>query len=423
MARIFRQWRETMRGSKIGNAGRVVSLTALFLALTCFMQPESSAIRVVENPRTPKAKNAGRVIVPKEVMSISGNGHSDYSFKFPSSLRVTPDGSLLLIENANGCTQVLLFGKDGRFLRNLVKEGKRPGEIGHLAGYFISEKKVVVLAKEPDKLLWFDSAGKYEREIALPFDVANLIPLAFIDGAFYFQLDHFDSNSDRDVGFCGEFSIIDVPSDIFLFTEGSDALKPITSFPTKSFIACVGCGDLACCGTSRISGLMAVPYQAKYLALFHTSEYLLKIYDPSVNTVIREFRRSYKRVKAKRARAKHEETIGEKTFTLMDNEMIIGGKICTMPDRNYTNDIVNILTRGDEVWAVTSIYDKANGVLIDLFSGSGIYEDSFYLKLPESALVTLGDKRSTVDGNALYTICYPMNQDDACVIRKYLIEK
>jgi hypothetical protein len=422
MLNSFGQWMKTMRRSKIDKVGRVVSLIALLLALTCLVQPESSAIRVVDNPRSPKAKNAGRVIVPKEAMSISGKGHRDYSFKYPSSLRVMYDGSLLLIENVNGCTQVLLFGKDGRFLRNLVKKGNGPGEMGYPAGYFTSENKVIVLAKEPDKLLWFDSAGKYEREIPLPFDVASLIPLAFIDGAFYFQLNHFGFNSDRDVGLCGEFSIIDVPSDIYSFTEGSDALKLIASFPTKSFIACVG-SDRVSCGTSGISRLTAVPYQAKYLALFHTSEYLLKIYDPSVNTVIREFRRSYKRVKAKRVRAEHEETIGEKTFTLMDNEMIIGGKICAMPDRNYKNDIVNILTRGDEVWAVTSIYDKAKGVLIDLFNGSGIYEDSFFLKLPESALVTLGDKRSTLDGNALYTICYPMNQDDACVIRKYLIDK
>jgi hypothetical protein len=75
----------------------------------------------------------------------------------------------------------------------------------------------------------FDSAGKYEREIPLPFDVANLIPLAYINGAFYFQLDHFDSDSDPDNGLCGEFSIIDAPSDILLFREGSNALKPIST--------------------------------------------------------------------------------------------------------------------------------------------------------------------------------------------------
>jgi len=32
-------------------------------------------------------------------------------------------------------------------------------------------------------------------------------------------------------------------------------------------------------------------------------------------------------------------------------------------------------------------------------------------------------ERSTLDGNALYTISIPSSKSDACVIRKYLVEK
>jgi hypothetical protein len=155
-------------------------------------------------------------------------------------------------------------------------------------------------------------------------------------------------------------------------------------------------------------GLIALPYQEKYLILSHTSKYLLKIYDPASNTVLREFWRAYERVKK----------APEK------DDRIISGESPTIPDLNYVSDIVNIFTSGDDIWVVTSTCDETKGVLMDVFTSGGVYKDSFYLKLPEPALKALLDTRhSTLDGNALYTISIPSNQDGTCFIRKYLIEK
>jgi hypothetical protein len=85
-------------------------------------KPIPASAQVVENPCTPKAQNAGRVIIPKEVMTISGNGQGEYSFVVPNTPSVMSDGSLLIREYTKNQNQLLLFDKNGRFLRNLILE-------------------------------------------------------------------------------------------------------------------------------------------------------------------------------------------------------------------------------------------------------------------------------------------------------------
>jgi sugar lactone lactonase YvrE len=366
------------------------------------IKPILASAQVVENPRTPRAQNAGRVIIPKEVMTISGNGQGAYSFVVPSAPSVMPDGSLLIREYTKDQIKLLLFDKNGRFLLDLMKEG---GGRVFFAGYFKTAKNIVVLSSNPDNsLLWFNSAGKFEHEISLPFKVKGLPPLAFLNDTFYFGPS--SGMGIRDLR--GEPRIIDMPMDIFSFTEGSGALKPLTSFTSKHLFK--GCkssgGGSISCGGSFIGTFIAVPYQAKYLVVSHTGEYLLKIYDPASNTIIREFRRDYDRVKS--APGKHD-------------DLFVIGKLPTSSDLDYENDILNIFTSGDDIWVLTSTRDETKGALIDLFDGSGVYKDSFYLKLPEPALQSLRDtSRSTIYGNALYM---RNTENDTSVINKYLIEK
>jgi hypothetical protein len=155
--------------------------------------------------------------------------------------------------------------------------------------------------------------------------------------------------------------------------------------------------------------LLIVRY--KFLALFHTSEYLLKIYDPAANAVQREFRRAYERVK------KPPEKDEQKK-----DRVGINGKTFTAPEQKYANDIVNLFARGSEIWAVTSTRDKVKGTLIDVFDGAGVYQDCFYLQLPEAALDSLvSPSRATLEGDFLYVIV--KNADETSSIRKYAIEK
>ena len=397
-----------MHKSGIGGSGRG-SIFVIFLVLMCVIWPALSAERIVNNPRTPKARNAGRVVTLTEVMAIPGEGQRDYNFKYPWNFGIAPDGSLLIRDVAERNTQFLLFDKDGRFLRNLFEKGKEPGGKVSPSGFFLASRNVVVLAEGAAevyqaKLLWFDGAGTYEREITLPYKNCTgcLRPLAFFDGVFYFlSPDSSWSNRDDKPGF------VDVPQNILSFAEGSGDYKSLASFPTRNYSFGSECNYYGTCRGEAvsISIFMAVPYQAKYLVLSHTRDYLLKIYDPVANAVIREFRRDYKRAKNEQGK----------------DETTIGGERRTAPHQKYTPDIVNILTRLDEIWVVTSTRDKAKGALIDIFDGGGVFRDSFYLKLPEPALDALiGPGHSALDGNALYLST--RNPDGTCAVRKYRID-
>ncbi len=76
------------------------------------------------------------------------------------------------------------------------------------------------------------------------------------------------------------------------------------------------------------------PVQQETPSLAHTEDYLVKIYDPVANKVVREFRRPYERVKREPL------TESEKK-----GGVIINGKHYTRPERKYQNDVKNVLTR------------------------------------------------------------------------------
>jgi len=378
--------------------GRVRGAVAC-LVLTFLSLPFAAAGQVIENPAQPRAKNAGRVVVPREVLAISDEGRGDFYFKWPGNLRVAPNG-LIFVRDEN---QFLQFDKDGRFLRNLFKKGQGPGEMGSFVGCFFTDKNVIASANDPNKLLWFNYAGTYERESPIRREGGMFLwPIACLNGVFYFE-----SSEIPDLK--GEPGVIDVPQAIVALTDGSGEPKPLASFQTKAFVVTSGGGSAR--GMISISFLGAVPYQKKFLVLFHTSEYLLKIYDPLANTVQREFRRAYERVK------KPPEKDEQKK-----DRVGINGKTFTAPEQKYANDIVNLFSRGSEIWAVTSTRDKVKGTLIDVFDGDGAYQDCFYLQLPEAALNSLDSpSRATLDGDFLYVIV--KNADETATIRKYAIEK
>ena len=81
-----------------------------------------------------------------------------------------------------------------------------------------------------------------------------------------------------------------------------------------------------------VTSLIAIPFQDKFLALTHTEDYLIKLFDPAANKVVREFRRPYSRVKGEPL------TEAEKK-----GGIIINDKHYTRPERKFENDVKNLL--------------------------------------------------------------------------------
>lgn len=374
----------------------MISRKQLGVLFACLLAAGAlQAQQIIENPEKPLSKNAGRVVVPKEIMAISDEGARDYYFKYPDNLKVAPDGSIFVKDIG----QLLWFDKDGRFVMNLQKKGQGPGEIERLADYGFTEKGFVVLALNPDRLLYFDHSGKFDHESPIRSDIGSIEAiLLFLNGVYYFRTSQFPQVQ-------GEPRIIDYDQRIKAIREGKEDLIARTTFPIKAFVGRIGGSS----GLYEMNELIATPYHKKYLVLSHTGEYLLKIYDAEADAVIRAFRRAYRRIEQ---------------FPLPEEKrggVILNGKRFLRPNQKHENDIAEILIHNDEIWVVTSTRDKNKGVLVDVFDEKGAYTDCFYLKLPEKALKSLLflAAGSVIQGDFLYII--ESNEDDTSVIKKYRI--
>ena len=352
--------------------------------------------QVIENPARPKAANAGRVVTPIEVLAISDEGTSDFYFNWPFGLAPGPDGSLLLRDR----DQVLVFDANGKFLRNLFKKGQGPGETPWPGIPIWTGKDIVVYASSPDKLVFFDRTGRYQREVPVrPEGRSGPTLIGYLAGRFYFESGEFPRTT-------GDPDFVDNPRTIVAANEADGSVTSLATFITRAWVVTSPSGAG---GMFPITSLIAVPFAGDLLVLAHTENYLIKLYDPAADKVVREFRRSYERVKG---------------IPLTEAEkkggMFINGKHYTRPERKFENDIKNLLARGGEIWAVTSTKDEAKGVLIDVFDREGVYRDCFWLKVPELAQQGLRSPGQCIlDGETLWVA--EGNVGEAYSIKKYRI--
>jgi hypothetical protein len=357
--------------------------------------PGGGSGQIIENPAKPKEPNAGRAVTPEEVAVISDEGTGEYYFKWPHGLRPGPDGSLLLAD----VDQVLWFDKNGKFIGNLFKKGQGPGEMPWLGTPVGTGQAAVVYSAAPDKLVYFDRTGRYAREIAIRREGGQSLTLiGYQAGRFYFAWGEFPRTS-------GDPDFVDNPRTIIAANEADGSITTLQTFVTRAFAVTAGGGG----GMFDVTSLIAAPLGESYLALTHTEDYLIKLFDPVANKVVKEFRRPYARVK------------GE-PLTEIEKKggIIINGKHYTRPERKFENDVKNLLVRDGEIWVVTSTKDKAKGTLIDVFDGEGAYRDCFWLKLPEPALASIvSPGQSALDGEFLWVI--ERADDETFSIKKYRI--
>jgi hypothetical protein len=370
------------------------NLCLLIVVVLLITFPSGILSQIIENPAKPKAAGAGRVVVPKEVLAISDQGTREYFFEVPRDLTIAPDGSLIVLDK----NQVLQFDRAGKFLRNLYKQGQGPGEMSYVRVCLATDKNIIVHTESPSRLIFFDHAGRYQKEIPVRvLDGMTYRPKTLLANGAMFYIQSADMPRVQ-----GDPDYVDVPHTILALDATTGGTRELSSFSTRSYVVTAGNST----GLREISSFLAAPFKTKYLALSHTSEYLIKIYDPAQDKIVREFRRAYERVRS------------EPPTAIDLKGHLIGGKRYRFPGQKFQNDVKTILTRGNEIWAVTSTKDDSKGVLIDIFDERGVYQDCFYLKLPRSALYSMGfPQYCALDGGSLWVV--ERDDDDLCTIRKY----
>jgi hypothetical protein len=264
-----------------------------------------------------------------------------------------------------------------------------------------TEANVVIYAGSPGKLVYFDRNGRYEKEIAIrPEGRRGLSLIGYQAGSIYFDSGEFPRTA-------GDPDIVYNPRTMIAVNATDGSITTLATFVTRAWVVTAPGGGG---GMFDITSLIAAPYQDKFLALTHTEDYLIKIYDPAANRIVREFRRPYVRIKGEPL------TEAEKKGGIR-----INNKHYTRPERKFENDIRNVLTREGEIWAVTSTKDKAKGVLVDVFDGEGSYQDCFFLKLPEADLKNiLSPGMCALDGDFLWVVARS-EEEGTFTIKKFRV--
>lgn len=321
--------------------------------------------QMIDNPEKPPGKNAGRVIQLKEVMRIV-DGEGKFYFREPWDIKVARDGSFYVQEP----DKLYQFDGKGKFIRNLCRRGEGPGEFNQgLTDFFLGENEIILASSNVIKIVRLSGNGIW-REDMRPKGRTFFGLLGFYNGSYYLVTRE-PGKYERITGFYEDDLRL-----IMVDSQG-EVTSTLSIFP---FTISIGSGERG--GFTYISRLITTSENPRYIYLYCTPEYMVRLVDLEKKEVIRSFRREYERVK-----------LGMKRKTPM-----------LMP--KFYNDICRLLIHKDNLWVVTSTFDKGKGILVDVFNKDGKYLDAFYLPLTK----ILTEERITyyapmaVSGDFLFTI-------------------
>lgn len=308
--------------------------------------------QVISNPEKPASGNAGRIAKITQALRINDDGKR-YFFKFPSNIKVAPDGSIFVVDKA----QLLRFDKNGTFLGNLQKKGEGPGEYLFILDFKVIDDHIFTIALLPPKNLELDLSGKVIKETRRP--VMNGIPkvLDLNKSMYYYIFGAFDREKQKT-------GLMEFKQNLFVSTYDGKQTDLNLSFPIRRSLVVSKTPDNQVMAMARDLDFFCYAVENENsLYVSHTQKYLVKHVDMAKGKLLREFTRTYNSVPY----IQKESDKGNAEFI----------------PREFFPDIEQIALHKGKVWVLTSTIDKNKGILVDVFSKEGKYLDNFYLPLPK----------------------------------------
>lgn len=315
----------------------LITIFILFIFWTSLFASEDQA--VIDNPEKPLNKNAGRVIQLKEVLRVTDAGGKFY-FSGPWDIKVARDGSFFVHEP----NKLYKFDGSGKFVKNLYKKGEGPGELNqNLTDVIIGEDEIILASSNMYKIIRLDIQGNLIEDIRPEWKFSTVVG--------YYNGKYFLTQSERKSSVRQKSEIREENLKLSVANNEKDITPTPYIFPiTISFN--IG-------GSILISWPRRINENQRFVYLFHTPEYLVKLLDLEKIEVVRSFRRKYERVKR---------------IPLKESKIPL-----LLP--KFHNDIYRLAIHKSNLWVITSNVDKEKGILVDVFNREGKYLDNFYLPL------------------------------------------
>ncbi|NIO80092.1 MAG: 6-bladed beta-propeller [Candidatus Aminicenantes bacterium] len=312
-------------------------------------------VKLIENPGTPKSKDAGRIIIPEEEMLITDE-EGDFYFKSPGRIKVAPDESIFVTDE----NQFLRFDKNGKFLNNQFKKGQGPGEYTYILNYQFIGDKIVIFTSQPYKIVETDIKGNLLKETRLREKMGFKRILGIVKDKFWLVSSSFQNILKRNTG---SFTL---NLELAWGTLDGKVEKTGIIFPEKWYMKkTVMKGGGVAVGMKSVVSSAFVMDASIYLYVSNTQEYMIHQVDLEQIKVIRKFNRKYTSIAFRDERTEEEK-----------KQRTIGS------DPKYFSDIQKVIICGGQLWVLTSTIDREKGILVDVFLKDGNYIDNFYFKLP-----------------------------------------
>jgi hypothetical protein len=337
--------------------------------------------KILRNPRAPLSKNAGRVLKLVEVMRINGEGDG-YYYNGANTLQIDKSGSIYISDfwSSSKRTHFLKFSPDGKFLKDLYKQGEGPGEIQSAFDFAFTESEIYVYDYMKRKIIVTDKDGKFITEFKTRSESFNGLIGIFRDWLVFWRKDRpYERKKSR---------LYDQKNVIVFVSKDGKIEKDFYTFSNKEFYISLAQGG----GGMSWDPFISVKGNDK-LFICYSREYLVEVLDLESGKIISRFKREYPHVK-------HEKQKWEDTFISKYNA----------PKKKFDSDIEDLLYDRGFLWVKTSTKDDLKGYLYDLYDSDGRFLDSFYIKAP----------LLRIDNNYLYTSEY--DQDHLPYVVKYRIE-
>jgi hypothetical protein len=324
------------------------------------------AQQIIDNPETPKNKDASRILKLKEEMRIKGEGEG-YFFSGARDLQIDKTGNTFICDSWSSSQEshLLKFSPEGTFLKDLYRQGQGPGEIQSLYDFVLDGSEVYVYDYMQGKIVVMGTDGRFIKEFKNRSGTFNDFVGVFKDWLVFMRTDRpYERKHSR---------LYDLKDVIVFISKDVEKEKDFHTFIRKQFIISLAQGG----------GMMNWdPFIAKMgddkLYVCHASEYLVEVLDLNAEKITTKFRRKYPRVK-------HEMRKWEKEFIARYNA----------PKKKFDPDIKELFYNHGYLWVRTSLEDKDKGFLFDLFDPTGQFLDSFFINLKGYIV--------KIDGHFLYS--------------------
>lgn len=314
-------------------------------------------------------------------MRINGEGDG-YYYNGANTLQIDNSGNIYISDfwSSRQRSHFLKFSPDGKFLKDLYKQGEGPGEIQSAFDFAFAESEIYVYDSMKRKIIVMDKDGKFITEFKTKSESLSELVGIFKDWLVFWRKDRpYERKTSN---------LYDVRNVIVFVSKDGKREKDLYTFSNKEFYVSLAQGG----GMMSWDPFISVMGNGK-LFVCSSREYLVEVLDLESGKVISRFKRKYPRVK-------HEKREWEDTFISRYNA----------PKIKSDSDIEDLFYDRGFLWIETSTKDELKGYLYDLYDSDGRFLDSFYIK---ARLVR-------IDSNYLYTS--ESDQDHLPYVVKYKIE-